>query len=73
MKKDEAKAKIIEEFRRWSALPENRSERLNGTKALLIYNKIRDAKPDLFTFRSANSDKWQDVQGWLRSAGLISD
>jgi hypothetical protein len=72
MKKDDAKAGVLQEFRRWRARPGNANELADGHTALLFFNWITVDKPELLAFKTSG-DKWQIVHGWLLNAGQISD
>lgn len=72
MKKEDAKALVLQDFRAWCDLPENKDTTNNGTKGYLYFLHLETARSPLLDFKSSG-DKWQVVHGWLLNAKLVSD
>ena len=72
MKREEARVRIVSAFRLWkreNGYSEN--ELPSGTDAFKFYLGLERARSELLSF-AASGDKWQDVNSWLRRAGLVS-
>jgi hypothetical protein len=69
VKKDDAQEAIVSEWDRWAARNPSDAKVMNG---MLFFVYLQEERPTLLDFRS-NSDKWQDVHGWLLRAGRLKD
>ena len=69
MKKDDARRAIVAEWDRWAARNPDDTTVMNG---MLFFVYLQEERPTLLDFRS-NSDKWQDVHGWLLRARRLKD
>jgi hypothetical protein len=70
MKQDDAKRRIIVEWRSWAA--SNNIINANGNHGYKFLWFVKKEHNDLLEFR-ASGDKWQTVHSWLLSARLVSD
>jgi hypothetical protein len=69
MKKDDAREAIVAQWDRWAARNPNDAKVMNG---MLFFVYLQEERPALLDFRS-NSDKWQDVHGWLLRGRRLKD
>jgi len=70
MTQDEAKRRIVSEFRSWARAQNKPAP--NGTDGFIFFGYLQQERPHLLAFGSSG-DKWQTVHGWLLRASLVSD
>jgi hypothetical protein len=70
VKKEDARLAILVEWHSWAAA--NGKTKPNGMDGLMFFSDVSREKPHLVQFRT-RGDPWQDVQGWLLHARLVSD
>ena len=72
MRKEDAKAAIIQEWDSWKRKNLKSDHKATGRDGLIFFGYLRQERPDLLTFKSSG-DRWQVVHGWLMRERRVAD
>ena len=71
MRQDKARSQILGLFREWTRLNGHHTPYSKVDGGLVFFGWLESNRPDVLDFAS-QSEKWQVVHSWLRTARLVT-
>ena len=73
MRQNERKSLLLQEWDRWLQAQPVVPPKPSPRDTLKFYCELQDRRSPLLDFRSGGRDKWQIIDGWLRSEKHVTD